>query len=195
MALVKDSTVLQKRFYHQTFEIRWGIYSIGFHTLLVNPEDLQIEEPSRSAVTQTLGGAFVTDFGQGLPNVTISGTTGYKTKRNTEGVLLDGYEEFEKFRREIYRQFVERNDPTLYAYWYNWEDNEYYRIQPSSFRMMRNKNEPLLYRYEFRFTCLERIQQGHRKPKDFVNGSPNPLAYQLTLQNSQSRANEAMSRM
>jgi hypothetical protein len=167
MALVKSSTVKAKRFYRQTFEMKVaGIGSELLHTLLVNPEDMQVDEPARVTVTQTLGGAFVTDFGQGLPTVTISGTTGYKKRTNAEGRETDGFEEFKNFRDRIYRGFISENDPKLSLYWYNWEDDEYYQIQPTNFRLMRNKAEPLLYRYEFRFTCIRKLRGSKREVAD-----------------------------
>ncbi len=165
MALVLNATLQQKRFYRQSFEVKKEGKSILFHTLLINPEDLQMDEPSRSTVTQTLGGAYVTDFGQGLPTMVISGTTGYK-RREKEGKQTDGYQEFIDFRNKVYRDFVATNDPSLAMYWYNWEDNEYYEIQPENFRLMRNKSEPLLYRYEFRFTCIKRLTNASRKIND-----------------------------
>jgi len=158
MALVLPSTAKLKKFYHQTFEIKKGTTTVARHTLLVNPSDMSVTEPARAQVTQTLGGAFVQDFGQGLPQVTISGITGYKARYNSEGELRDGFEEFRHFRDQIYRKFISENIPDYSAYWYNWEDEEYYQIQPMSFRLQRSKSEPLLYRYEFQFVCLQRAE-------------------------------------
>lgn len=166
MALVMGSTKSAKSFYKQTFELKISGKSDFIYTLIVNPEDMQMDEPPRSSVTQTLGGAFVTDFGQGLPSVVISGTTGYRQRTNTEGKQTDGYDAFVQFREKIYRKFVKTNDPKMELFWYNWEDNEYYKVQPMSFRLMRNKSEPLLYRYEFRFTCLQKLSGSKKKPED-----------------------------
>src|ERR1035437_1247118 len=48
------------------------------HTLTVNPEDLTVTEPSRVAVQQTMGGAWVDSFGPGLRTINISGVTGWR---------------------------------------------------------------------------------------------------------------------
>jgi hypothetical protein len=162
MALVKDTTKLLKLMYHQTFEIKEKGKTTMRHTLLVNPEDMSMEEPSRVNVVQTLGGAYVTDFGQGLPTVTISGITGYKARYSVEGNYVDGFEEFMLFRGSVYRNFLEANSADMELHWYNWEDNEHYQIQPTGFRLSRNARQPLLYRYEFRFVCLRKRGSPHK---------------------------------
>lgn len=154
--LVKPTTYAQKAVYHQTFELQQRGVTISRHTLLVNPEDMSQAEPARVNVMQTLGGAYVDDFGAGLPQITISGITGYKARFNTEGLYVDGYEEFVNFRRNIYRNFIESNNPNMSLIWYNWEDNEFYQVQPTNFRLQRNARQPLLYRYEFQFICIGR---------------------------------------
>lgn len=156
MTLAKPTTDFQKLLYHQTFELRTNGQVAYRHTLLVNPEDMSQSEPARVNVMQTLGGAYVDDFGAGLRQVTISGITGFKARVNKEGSYVDGYEEFTNFRRKIYRNFIETNSPGMELYWYNWEDGEFYQVQPMSFRLQRNARQPLLYRYEFQFTCIRK---------------------------------------
>lgn len=154
MALVSSDTAQLKKNYHQTFEIHENNKVISRHTLILNPQNLTQSEQARVNVTQTLGGVYVTDYGEGLQQVTISGTTGYKQRFNADNEFRDGFEEFVHFRNEVYRKFVKTNSPDYMMFWYNWEDREYYRIQPTSFRLQRSVSEPLLYRYEFIFTCL-----------------------------------------
>jgi hypothetical protein len=153
---VSGKTKALKKVYHHTFEVRKGSSLVTRHTLLLNPQNLTQTEQARTSVTQTLGGAYVTDFGGALPVVSISGTTGYKQRYNADGELRDGYEEFIHFRNEVYRKLIQTNDPDYKMFWYNWEDKEYYQIQPTNFRLQRNVSEPLLYRYEFDFTCLSK---------------------------------------
>ena len=45
----------------------------------VRPEDLTRSDPSRLTVQQTLGGAWADSFGPGVPQISISGTTGWRT--------------------------------------------------------------------------------------------------------------------
>ena len=167
MALVSKKTAKTKKNYHQTFEIhtKGNTEVVVRHTLLLNPQSLTQAEQAKVSVTQTLGGVYVTDFGEGLSQVTISGTTGYKQRYNDDGELRDGFEEFIHFRNEVYRKFVKTNDPDYMMFWYNWEDKEYYRIQPISFRLQRSVSEALLYRYEFAFTCLNEAVGGYTSPE------------------------------
>jgi hypothetical protein len=183
MALVKDSTVTQKQIYRYTFDIKLaGSGSVMLYTMLVNPQDMSFDEPARNTVTPTLGGAYVTDFGRGLPAVVLSGTTGYKTRTSAEGIAMDGFEAFINFRTKVYRNFIEATDPNLSLYWYNWEDDEYYEIQPTAFRLQRSKAEPLMYRYEFRFTCIRKLKDSRQVVfHDYLLTNPATRQIQLTV--------------
>lgn len=151
------STMQARRFYKYTFEMRDKGKKIYTYTMLLNPSDVSMDEPPRTNVIQTIGGAYVTDFGQGLPSVTMAGITGYHARKNAVGVLVDGYTEWKTFRDKVYRYYVTSKSSQIEMYWYNWEDGEYYKVIPQGFRLMRNKAEPLLYRYEFRFVCILKL--------------------------------------
>ncbi len=168
-SLVKPTTAMLKKMYHMTFERRIKGVTEKRHTLLINPEDFSQNEPARANVTQTLGGAYVDDFGQGLLQITIAGTTGYKARYSTEGLYVDGYEEFSLFRKNVYRDFVTANDPAMTLHWFNWEDNEHYQIQPVNFRLQRNARQPLLYRYEFQFICIRNHGSIHKIFDNLMN--------------------------
>lgn len=192
--VVLASTRAKKRSYHQTFALRDAFKGeIARHTLLVNPEDMSFSEASKSSATETLGGGYITDFGSAFKEVTIQGITGYKARSNVEGVLRDGYTEFLHLRNNIYRRYIESVDPEIHMYWYNWEDDDYWRIHPVAFRLLRNKNEPVLYRYEFSFKLLRQLDSGYKLPP------PEPIpAYNLqqiadTLSTSISNLSEAVS--
>lgn len=155
---ITQATATLKKTYHHTFEIKKKGKTVFRHTLLLNPQNLSQNEPSRSSVTYTMGGAYVVDFGSGLPDIVISGTTGYSLRVNDDREARDGFEEFIHFR-QLYRNYVETNDPDYIMLWYNWEDEEYYTIQPKYFRLQRSVSEPNLYRYELSFTGLARADK------------------------------------
>lgn len=157
-------THAKRAFYRQTFEVKDKGVSVYKHTLLVNPQDMSIAEPARINAQQTLGGAYVAHFGQGLHQISINGLTGYNARHNAEGKMMDGYTEIQEFRNKIYRDFLTKPSSQLELFWYNWEDEEYYKVVPTSFRLMRNKAEPLLYRYELQMIALEPVGAG-TKPK------------------------------
>lgn len=162
------STNKKRAFYHQTFVIKDKDKEVYRHTLLVNPQDMSITEPPRINAQQTLGGAYVSKFGQGLHQITISGTTGYSARHNVEGTLTDGYEEIKNFRDKVYRFYVTAPSSHVEMFWYNWEDEEYYKVVPTSFRISRNVAEPTLYRYELSMVALEAVGAG-KKPSSTPN--------------------------
>src|SRR4051794_27132574 len=125
----------KRAFYRHTFEIKDNGKSVYRHTLLINPEDMNVEEPHRATVTQTLGGAYLSLFGQGLHNVSISGKTGFHARKNAEGTLTDGYEEIQNLRKRVYRDFINAKSSQYEMFWYNWEDEEYYKVMPISMRI------------------------------------------------------------
>lgn len=196
MALVSNRTANLKKSYHQTFEIHTSGNTkvVVRHTLMLNPQSLTQAEQAKTSVTQTIGGVYVTDFGEGLQQVTIAGTTGYKQRYNADGELRDGFEEFKHFRNEVYRKFVKSNDPDYMMFWYNWEDEEYYRIQPISFRLQRSVSEPLLYRYEFSFTCLNEAIKGY-KASEVYDSSLDFSALETSLFTSTGNATNVLNAM
>lgn len=165
----------KRKFYRYTFEIKDKGRLEYRHTMFVNPSDASVEEPARVTITQTLGGAYVSNFGQGLFKVNLSGTTGFNARRNSEGVLTDGYTEMQNFRRKLYRDFITRKSPKKEMFWYNWETEEYYKVIPEGFRLLQSKTEPLLFRYEIPLVCLEPLI-GVTKP------NTNNLATNINIQ-------------
>jgi hypothetical protein len=182
-----------RQFYRQTFEVKTNGVTKYRHTLLINPSDISIEEPNRATVTQTLGGAYLSLFGQGLHNVTISGTTGYNARMNTEGVITDGYEEIKNLRKQFYRNFITTYDPYAECLWYDWENEEYYKIMPLSFRVQRSASEPNLYRYEIQFTTLQELGAQTKPDPNNLLSSVQALAKGRVLSQSTSALSEALS--
>jgi hypothetical protein len=158
------SSALNRAFYRQTFEIKDKGVSKIRHTMLINPEDMSVEEPNRATVTQTLGGAYLALFGQGLQTVTISGKTGFHARIGSDGTLTDGYTELIRLRN-IVRGFFRNPSDQLEMFWYNWEDDEYYKIVPLSMRVQRSVSLGPMYRYEIQFICLNYVG---------VTSKPNP---------------------
>lgn len=112
----------------------------------INPDEYTQEEPSRSTVTQTKGGAWVDDFGAGLPVITIRGSTGFQY-----GLGIEKFKELRKLIRDYYNGSTDKE-----FLFHNWTDDESWVVHtdPQGFRLLRNKNNPLLYMYEIRLICL-----------------------------------------
>lgn len=129
------------------------------YTFSVNPEEYTQEEPSRSTVTQTKGGAWVDDFGAGLPTITIRGSTGFKHGQ--------GFTKFKELRDLIRKYYKEKTELTFH----NWTDDESWIVHtdPSGFRLMRSKTNPLLYMYDIRLICLRPATHPHVKDVSVIN--------------------------
>lgn len=167
--LLSQETINQNQFPYHTFLIvdtrNWQI--MRQHTLIINPQELSMQEPTRQTIINTIGGAYVDDFGRGLPTVTISGHTGWRLKPMPDGTgLQDGWQAFKSLRNNIFRYFTDSKDPIrsflrnpyYQLRWYNWAHDEYYLIQPTEFDLQQSVSEPLLYQYTFSFTCVYDLQ-------------------------------------
>jgi hypothetical protein len=122
----------------------------------LNPEEYSQSETNRVTVTQTKGGAWVDEFGAGLPTITFKGTTGFKngTKSGTTG-----YTKFNELRTQI-RDIYDRVSPGTVipdnkeVYFYNYTDGDYWVVVPKTFELMRTVARPLLYTYNIELICL-----------------------------------------
>ena len=150
-----EQSAKERAFHRMSFEIRDQGKFVRMHTLLINPGEMSFDEPARVNIQQTLGGAYVSDFGKGLPTVSITGTTGFAARRSATGKVRDGLTEWQAIRDDVYRYFTKSKSHQMEMYWFNWEEGtEFYKIQPQSLRLQRSKAQPLLFQYEFRFTCI-----------------------------------------
>lgn len=157
------------------------------YTFTLNPEEYSLDEPSRSTVTQTKGGAWVDDFGPGLKVITISGTTGFNKGQ--------GESKFKKLR-DLIRKYMSDRTPGRTVenemIFHNYTDGESWvvHVDPTGFRTLRSKNQPLLYRYEIRFIVLRSAGEPATKATSATVGaavmsafgSPIPLAREYTGQ-------------
>lgn len=121
----------------------------------LNPEEYTQDEPSRSTVTQTKGGAWVDDFGAGLPTIYMKGTTGFK-----KGSGADKFKELRNFIREYMNNGTPGAEVKDELTFHNYTDEESWIVHtdPTAFRLLRSKSNPLLYMYEIRLVCLRPAQ-------------------------------------
>lgn len=127
--------------------------------LFIRPSDMSRTYPSRMTVNQTLGGAWVDAFGEGLEVTTISGTTGWRSGPDGK----DGTQRIIDMRAQIYIQWhslraaaIARGDnPDDVKLRYVDTLNRYSRIiAPQVFEIRRNKSSPLLSTYRVSFVAL-----------------------------------------
>ncbi|MGC1304607.1 MAG: hypothetical protein WA840_19735 [Caulobacteraceae bacterium] len=127
-------------------------------TLSIRPEDLSRDDPSRQTVTQTLGGAWLDDFGAGVSTIHIRGNTGWRG-----GEAGDGVELFATLRNTIWtawhsaraRAVDEGKSPdTVTLIFADSLNGMTPRVAPGRFALKRNRNRPLLMMYELSMTVL-----------------------------------------
>lgn len=137
-----------------------ALQSIDF---FIRPEELTRTHPSRVSVNQTLGGAWIDSFGEGLETTTISGTLGWRT--GPDG--LDGGARLLAMREQTYDQWHSRrataisvgSDPNQVQLLFVDTLNDYARvIVPQVFEIRRSKSRPLLANYRISFVAVSKAQ-------------------------------------
>lgn len=133
----------------------------GGYIFPIRPEQFQLVEPARQSVTQTIGGAYQDHFGPGVPQITVSGHTGWR-KLGGDG---DGYAMFTKLRQvhRDYNKMCGEGDPASVNLTLSVNVPQGYgifRVSSDNFRSLKSTQSPLLYRYEIQFTVLEILAAG-----------------------------------
>lgn len=129
--------------------------------LAIRPEDLTRTDQSRLNVQQTLGGAWGDNFGPGIPQIMISGTTGWR-----RGVAdgLDGSERFTQLYEQVYQGWhqgrqnaiASGQDPDkVQLVFADALDNMAVVVTPNTFVLRRSKSRPLLFQYQIAMTVVD----------------------------------------
>lgn len=131
----------------------------------INPEEYRKEEPNRVQVTQTIGGAFVDDFGVGVPTFNIRGHTGWHTSFDPSD--LDNKDGVEFFKKLLSISRSATGDGLTHTFedarafranrelvFINPQDGEGWEIVMNTFTLTRSASRPLLYQYDISFTGL-----------------------------------------
>ncbi len=120
--------------------------------LVIRPEDLTRIDPTRSAVLQTLGGAFADVWGPGLPSISIAGHTGWRGDATKDGMRL-----FSDLRDLVMTQYMQRRnaaaitgrDPgSVKLIFVDVLDDFAFQVVPMAFVLRRSKSRPLLCQYQ-----------------------------------------------
>lgn len=158
--------------------VLWGMGIPMFHYFSLRPEEFEYDIPSRANVHQTLGGAWVDDFGVGLKRVILSGTTGWR------GTVIPGELWFVAFRELVYETYFQRRqraaflgqDPDMVRLFY--VDTLNYVacwVHPVEFSHERSKSRPLVHRYRIQLVVVEELGI-----LNWLNGKLGGLAGALT---------------
>lgn len=138
--------------------------------LQLNPQEIEQDEPFAIQVTPTQDGIVVEHQGSVLKQLNISGTTGIKPGANSGGVRQNGkfrtgigetgYEQFHKFRNYIRRYAELKKDPNNQSkqlVFQNLKDNEFFIVEPRSFKMKRSKSARFSYDYNIVMDVIGRL--------------------------------------
>lgn len=143
-----------------------GIFGLGIPEPFIlnpNPEDINYNHPTRISVVQTFGGAYLDDFGEGVTELSISGTTGHHNpnsllKLNGEALLIGLRDmllkDFHKDRQKKADAGQDPNDVKLFML--DALNDLMCNVYPITAQIRRNKQRPLLFQYHLRFAVLEK---------------------------------------
>lgn len=150
----------------------------GRFVVLSMPRELQVRGPYATAITAMQdGGKVVESAGQVLRPVTISGTTGFlppssasppkpsfgrlvSNASDVDGQLgaISGYLAFRKLRHlfDLYGEERRRGNLEVRFYFFDYKNDDFWRIEPKSFDWSRSARRPMSYDYNVQFDCIER---------------------------------------
>ena len=157
--------------------------------LTIRPEDLTRIEPTRNAVFQTAGGAFVDLWGAGLPNISIVGHTGWRGSPAQDGMRI-----FSDLRDLVMTQFLARREAAAQAgrdpsgvrlIFVDVLDDFAYQVVPTTFVLRRSKTRPLLCQYQIN---LQVVSDDLDDAKFRFIGEANADAGRESMQDSMSAA-------
>lgn len=126
--------------------------------LVIRPEDLTRTDTSRLSQVQTLGGAWLDNFGPGIPALQIAGHTGWGA-----GARPDGAAEFQKLYDTVYRKWHDLRaeavksglDPDkVKLIFADGLDDFTWVVAPQNFILKRNRSRPLLSQYQINLTWV-----------------------------------------
>lgn len=144
----------------------------------INPEQYEIKSQNRMNLTYTKAGAFIDVFGEGVKEIILTGTTGFKGNTDDNN---HGYEKIVALKKLIENNFVDIEDGkviTDFLLFYNHTDGEAYVTVPVRFSISRNVNQPLMYKYDLLLYAIRRV--GDPTPTQTIQTVGNPLGTPTT---------------
>lgn len=147
-----------------SFVLQRGLKFDAPITLNIRPTDLTRNEPSRATVTQTLGRGvtgWVDNFGEGIPSLTISGHTGWRSRA---GNGQDGVASFLALNKLIAHEYhaamqsaIDNGDApdTIKLIFVDTLNDFVWSVVPMVFALQRSKSQPLLMKYNMQLQALD----------------------------------------
>lgn len=179
-------------------------------TLIIPPENIEIEEPQRISKTKTFGGFFTDDYGPDEIKITMTGNTGNTELKKTFipsdaqrrlPEKMDGKESFYYFRNRLMRyknNIVNHDKYEMIIYDLSIIPEsvvkqdfeklapvfaEGYVVVLDKFKMTRNKDKPLFFNYSIELTVSREL--GEATPISYAPISvPSPFDLILSIRKS-----------
>lgn len=151
----------------------------------IRPEELSRFDPSRSAVQQTLGGAWLDSFGAGVSGITISGHNGWRG-----GAVMSGEALFHALHQTVFTQWHARRataaqrglDPNGVTLTFSDAlDGMVVLVSPRVFTLHRSRSSPLLMRYRIELEVLADASAGIPDGDPIVAALSNPARAAVAL--------------
>lgn len=136
------------------------------YTFNITPQGVDFTMASRANPQQTLGGAYVEEWGEGLAKLVLSGHTGFSLRVPFQGMPeVDGYKAFQDLKAFLKRYLdaltlqrlateIERKPLTLIAHLWESDDHFEVTLDGDALRVARSDQTPLLFPYTVTFTIL-----------------------------------------
>ncbi|WP_438979591.1 hypothetical protein [Polynucleobacter sp.] len=147
-----------------SFVLQRGLKFDAPITLNIRPTDLTRNEPSRATVTQTLGRGvtgWVDNFGEGIPSLTISGHTGWRSR---SGSGQDGVASFLVLNQLIAHEYhaamqsaIDKGESpeSVKLIFVDTLDDFVWSVIPMVFALQRSKSQPLLMKYNMQLQAID----------------------------------------
>lgn len=139
----------------------------------LNPEVYELKISNKLNLQYTKVGAFIDAYGEGIKELSIIGTTGFKGNKKDAN---EGYNKFVEFKKLIERSINDikfGEEVKEFLKFYNHTDGEAYVCVPIRMGISRNVNQPLLYKYDLSLYAIRRV--GDPTPKADIQVIGNPL--------------------
>lgn len=128
-----------------------------------SPDDYSDSTSMRVTVTQTRGGYWVEDYGEGIREIQLRGNTGFRKLKVGQGSeVTDGKQLIKKLAHFIHMHNNERRYRNnkgsdfrkLVMVYHMFADDIHLVVQPTNFTINRSKNNPMMYMYSLNLTVL-----------------------------------------
>lgn len=149
--------------------------------LVIRPEELTRQEMTRLQAQQTLGGAWIDEFGAGLGSINISGHTGWRGS-----TFFSGEDAFQQLRSTVFRDWLDRRarcvasgvDPdTVSLYFLDSLDSIRSKVAARTFTLRRSKSRPLLMMFQIQLVELADADQPESLIDEITDALSNPLRW------------------